>query len=420
MKTMLAPLTPPRKPIRVLYVHHVSGAGGSARSLQLLIQHLPQGSVEPIVVVPPGVAAAGFREAGARVLTTRGVSAFVDHPGGEFRGLRLLALGREAWKLRHGRVLRSMIAETRPDVVHLNERGMFQAARASWQAGVPVVMHARSAADNTNRWFPIVERHFGAYVSEVIAIDESVRRSLTAYENSRVIYNPLPFPPPQSRSPRHSRQQIIVMYLCSLLRYKGIWDLLSAARILRHRRDIVFHIYGGNVRPAEFFRTPRGRLCSTFGLVRDMEKATRRWVVREGLHETVRFFGKVTLSAALFQEADILAFPSHANALSRSVFEAGICGIPSVVSLDDKVEDIVEDNVTGVITKPRDPASFAQAIQKLADDQQLRERLGQNAQRKYAAQFNPATIGSQVLSVYESVLNEPKARLKRLHQRRAA
>jgi glycosyltransferase involved in cell wall biosynthesis len=211
-----------------------------------------------------------------------------------------------------------------------------------------------------------------------------------------------------------------VTFLAGLQRYKGVWDLLAAAKILRDRKDIVFNVYGGNCRPREFYRSWFGRACGVLGLDSDMESRVRSWVGREGLSATVRVLGNVVPEPWLFHATEILVFPSHLFGVGRSVFEAGVYGIPSIVTMREKVEDIVQDNVTGLFAKPQHPLALAQAIQRLADDDQLRERLGQNARRKYSEQFNPARIGAQMLALYKSVLREHRGQPIKPLQRRAA
>src|SRR5687768_17970326 len=120
--------------------------------------------------------------------------------------------------------------------------------------------------------------------------------------------------------------------------------------------------------------------------------------------------GHVKQTEMLLKNSDMLVFPSHSNGLGRGVYEAGGYGVPAIVSLNDKIEDIVEDGVTGIITQPRDPAALADAIAKLADDPELRMRLGRNAQRKYLVQFDPQRIGRQMLEVYQSLVSESAAK----------
>jgi len=135
------------RPLRVLYVMHTAAPDGSSASLQHLIANLPKEAVEPFVVTPEGPMAETLRRSGVEVLPIGGVSMLHSITGMPLRGRRLVELGRTIATLRHGRTLRAAIELVRPDIVHLNERGMLQAAVIARRAGVPVVMHARSVAD---------------------------------------------------------------------------------------------------------------------------------------------------------------------------------------------------------------------------------------------------------------------------------
>jgi glycosyltransferase involved in cell wall biosynthesis len=248
------------------------------------------------------------------------------------------------------------------------------------------------------------------YVDRVIAIDESVRRSLGGLPNVDVIYNPYPAPDPAGREADErgltgATATVRVTYLTGLLAFKGIWDLLEAARLLRDRHDIEFLVAGENSRPDSFHRSLGGRLAHLFGFAPDVEGAVRAWVERHRLGTTVRLLGQVDRVEAVLRQSDILAFPSHLNGPGRAVFEAGVHGIPAIVALKDRVEDVVEDGVTGLIVPPRDPRRLADAILRLADDPALRRRLGSAARSRYAAQFEPAAAAARILEVYRELIS---------------
>jgi glycosyltransferase involved in cell wall biosynthesis len=138
-----------------------------------------------------------------------------------------------------------------------------------------------------------------------------------------------------------------------------------------------------------------------------VEAELERWIFREGMSGTVRLLGHVEDTRSLFDRADILVFPSHLNGPGRSVFEAGAHGIPSIVTMVDRIEDIVEDGVTGLITRERDPRALADAILRLTDGRALHERLGENARRKYVEQFDGTRIGLRMLEIYRSCRKAP-------------
>ncbi|MGH9370275.1 MAG: glycosyltransferase [Vicinamibacterales bacterium] len=396
-------------PLRVLYVTHTAARGGCAGSLRFLIENLPDGAVDATIISPEGPALDAFRAAGVRVVVIPGVSMLQSIYGAPLRGWRTLELLRTIWFMRHGGRIRQAIREVKPDLVHLNERGMLQAARIAHGEGVPVVVHARSVMDPGTRWVKTLDdAALNRYASMVVPIDESVSWSIRDVRRRSVIYNPLnlgrdhAMPALTNRVPAVDAR-VRVTYLSGLLRYKGIWDLLEAARRLRHRDDVLFQVAGENSRPAEFFRSPVGRVAQMTGLARDVERDIRRWLAREGL-SNVRLLGHVDGTAQLLAATDVLVFPSHLNGPGRSIFEAGIYGIPSVVALTDRIEDVVQDGVTGLVVPGRNPVALADAIERLASDEDLRRRLGEQAHRKYAEQFDPQRIGAQMLDLYRGVL----------------
>lgn len=331
--------------------------------------------------------------------------------GVPLRGVRMLELARTVWHMRHGRAIRQAIREIDPDIVHLNERGMLQVAWIASRARVPIVMHARSVADRRTKWIKrLTDALTERYVTRIVAIDESVSWSIRELPNRQVIYNPLPFDPgAAARSfanrpvPARAPHEVRVTFLSGLLVHKGIWDLLESARLLKARRDIVFQIAGTNARPPAFYRTLAGRAAQALGVVTDLETPIRSWIAREGLDSTVRMLGHVEDVSALLSATDVLVFPSHLNGCGRSVFEAGAVGIPSIVTLADTFGDVVEHGVTGLITPERDAAALAACIQQLADDPDLRVRLGSNAQQKCSVQFDPRRVATQVLDLYRDL-----------------
>jgi glycosyltransferase involved in cell wall biosynthesis len=92
------------------------------------------------------------------------------------------------------------------------------------------------------------------------------------------------------------------------------------------------------------------------------------------------------------------------NGTRRSIFEAGVHGIPAVVALRDRIEDIVADERTGLIVPERDPGALAAAFRRLADEPELLERLGRGARERYREQFDGPRVAGQFLDAYRAVI----------------
>lgn len=400
------------RPIRVLFVMHTAANGGAATSLISLIEALPVGTIQPRVVCADGPMVAEFRRSGIEVETIPGVSLFHSTTAAPLRGVRLLLLLRVIWRLRGDTHVRRAIRRFKPDIVHLNESGMVHVAQIANDEQVAVVMHARCVLDGTtprmNRlWSRLVAR----YVDCVVAIDDSVRRSLGERVPSRVIYNPLRSKyvdaarTPLAHQTRTAEPGLRVAYLTGLIPFKGIWDLTRAAQLLADRSDIQFFVAGANSRSREFHKSLLGRITRALGLVSDVESQLEALRMNQEFAARFHMLGHVNNTFALLQDSDVLVFPSRLNGVGRSVFEAGVLGVPSIVCLRDRVEDIVEHGVTGLIVPEGDGVALAKAIRMLADDPDLRTRLGEAARKKYSEQFDPANLGLRLLGLYRELVH---------------
>jgi glycosyltransferase involved in cell wall biosynthesis len=390
---------------------HTAAPDGSSASLQHLIAGLPPEDVEPFVVSREGPVADALRRSGVPVLRIGGVAMLHSIRGMPLRGRRSIELGRTLLNLRHGRALGAVIDRVRPDIVHLNERGMLQAAVIARRSGAAVVMHARSVADPSPTWVTRLSRRIvRANVDRVIAIDGSVQRSIRTIADAEVVHNPVVGSGVVGSglhadlAPRGIDGRVRVVYLASLAPAKGIWDFVAAAERLRDHPGIRFTIAGTNGRSAAFHTSLAGRLAQVSGLIPDVETALRRHVAQAGLGDTIELVGHVADPAALLRASDVLVFPSHHDGPGRSVLEAAVEGLPAVVALEHRVEDVVVDGVTGVIVAPRDSAALAGAIARLAGDPALRTALGDAARLAATRDSDPALVAARVVAIYRDVL----------------
>lgn len=124
----------------------------------------------------------------------------------------------------------------------------------------------------------------------------------------------------------------------------------------------------------------------------DLEDAIRR----HGLTGQVRLLGARTSDQTLEQIAHAHCFvlPCQAgpngetDGIPVALMEAMASGVPVVSSPVAGVPELVEDGVTGLMVPSRDPFALADAVERLAADAALRERLGQAGRRQVAENFN--------------------------------
>lgn len=99
-----------------------------------------------------------------------------------------------------------------------------------------------------------------------------------------------------------------------------------------------------------------------------------------GLSDRVHHRGSPDLAGklAMLREIDILSVPTqHEEPKGLSILEALAAGVPVVLPAKGAFPEIVEPSGGGLLVPPDDPAALAEALDRLAQDAELRARLGQ-------------------------------------------
>jgi glycosyltransferase involved in cell wall biosynthesis len=105
----------------------------------------------------------------------------------------------------------------------------------------------------------------------------------------------------------------------------------------------------------------------------------------------------------VYAEHDIFVFPSLFESMSLVVPEAMASGMPVVTTRACGMQDIIEDQVHGLLVPPRDAQLLAEKIETLRQDAALRQRLGTAAQERARA-ITWDKIAYETIDLYKKVL----------------
>ncbi|MFH1112367.1 MAG: glycosyltransferase [Pseudomonadota bacterium] len=135
----------------------------------------------------------------------------------------------------------------------------------------------------------------------------------------------------------------------------------------------------------------------------DMERDVRRAIEQHGLTDCVKLCGPLPRGEALKEIADsaVVVFPSRWEGLPLAPLELMYMGIPLVAADVSGIPEIIENEVSGVLIKERDPRRYVPAIRKLAEDSGYRERLVNNARRTVAGKFIQQRTTEHYLRLYD-------------------
>jgi glycosyltransferase involved in cell wall biosynthesis len=157
------------------------------------------------------------------------------------------------------------------------------------------------------------------------------------------------------------RTPLRLLYVGTWLDRKGVYYLADAFRLVLNQRPDAELTVAGCLCPEE---TVKALFVPE---IRDRVKV-RPYVKRESMPE-------------LYGEHDIFVFPSLMEGMPLSLLEAMATAMPVVSTETCGMADVVEDDFNGLLVPPADAERLAAAVEQLCDSVELRERLGQEAQR---------------------------------------
>jgi glycosyltransferase involved in cell wall biosynthesis len=184
---------------------------------------------------------------------------------------------------------------------------------------------------------------------------------------------------------------LTVAYVGRLLEDKGLRALLDAHALLAKRGRPLRLLLAGEPDPANPASISPAAL--------------REWRTRPD----VEFLGHVADIRTVWAAAHIAVLPSRREGLPLSLLEAAACGRPLVATDVPGCREIARADVDAILVPVDDAAALAAAIQRLADDPQLRARYGAAARRLAESEFSSDRIGREIVALYRRMLDERHA-----------
>ncbi len=393
---------------RVLFVENSIGFGGSVVALGRLLRRIDPRRFVPFVVVSHESQRQHLRSAGvdcdvdvlcmSPALVQRCARSRVERP---FRAAAA-SLDRVRRVIPYGRALAATARRHRVDLVHLNNSivanlGGLLAARL---VGVPAVLKQHGY-----EWHSRDIRLLARAVSYFLPDSDDVARDLCRLgvppARLRVTYCPIELSDHDRTPAAGIRAELGIPETAPtfgiagcLQEWKGQHVFLdAAARVLA--------------------RLPHARALVIGGVPEDAdgtyEARLRCQASERGIADRVIFTGHRDDMPRIYPALDVCVHASIVpEPFGMVVGEAMASRRAVVASRAGGPVEIVEDGVSGVLTRPGDPDEMAAAVLRLLTDRDAARRMGEAGRRRVEALFGAQRHAEVTQEVYEQVLSESR------------
>lgn len=363
--------------------------GGAQENTLLTCRGLRQRGHEVTLVTGPAIGPEGELLSAAR--------------SGGYRVIVLDAMRREVHPLRDWRTYRELarlLRELRPEVMHSHSsKAGILARRAARRVGGMKIVHTIHGLPfhpyqnpATRRLYTTLERRAARGTDAIVSVADAMTRQALAAGVGQpgqytTIYSGMEIEPYLDRPSAADEFRrglglpagaVLVTQVSRLAELKGHEFILAAARRVRDANVHFCFVGEGRLRPR-----------------------IEREIARMGLTRRFHLTGLLPPARipAAMHATDLLVHCSLREGLARALPQAMLAGRP-VISYDVDGAAEVVNAATGILLPPREVAALADAIDRLAGDGPLRDRLGQAGKELARRRFDWRVMVEQIESLY--------------------
>lgn len=380
---------------KILYIHHTGVLCGAPRSVALLISKLDKTKYIPVVLMlEDGPARKLFMDAGAEVIVDSRLGAF---HGTKVSGMSFRLFIRNLLYMPSTNYFgKKIIREINPDLIHLTSTCLFQHAKIAKKINknLPIITHVRE---------PLLDSIFGKvlrvmnykYVDAYIAIEEyDLSKMKTKNKIARIVYNFVDFNSYNTNIKSSilrdelniSNDNKIFLYLARISKSNGTLEMVRTLNKVSLDKKYHFVIVGATANKENSYENQVAIEC-----------------MRNRNIHLLKFRNDIP---EVIASSDVMIVPFIEPHFSRTVIEAAAMGIPSIVSNVKGLDELVIDGKTGFIYNHIDENDLINKINKIGNDDSLRQKLGMNAEKRAKKLFDAETNANKTFEVYEELFGK--------------
>jgi|LDZU01.1.fsa_nt_gi glycosyltransferase involved in cell wall biosynthesis len=173
-----------------------------------------------------------------------------------------------------------------------------------------------------------------------------------------------------------------VIFPARLLKDKGIYEFVEAARITKQQHPEVVFVLVGSI--------DEGNPSSV------TSEEIKAWQ-KEGI---IEWWGWQKDMVKIYHRAFLVCLPSYREGLATSLLEAAACGVPIIATDVPGCREVVRHNETGFLVPARDAKALAGSIIYLLDHQDLLVGMGLKGRELIINKYPQERINAETYKLY--------------------
>ncbi len=189
--------------------------------------------------------------------------------------------------------------------------------------------------------------------------------------------------------PAFKKEKIVVLLATRMLWDKGVKEFIEAAKLLKES-------YQGKV----FFK-----LCGRID-EGNLEAVPEQYLRDNKVDNYLEWFGHKDDIAEEYRKSDIVVLPSYREGMPTVLIEASAIGRPLITTISIGCRECVEEGKNGYKVPMKSIALLAEAIEKLINSPEDRERMGRYSRSKAENEFDQIEVINKHLAICEELIGK--------------
>lgn len=182
-------------------------------------------------------------------------------------------------------------------------------------------------------------------------------------------------------------EEPIILFTSRLLKEKGIYDFIEAAKVLKSKGVKARFVVAGDVYPD------------------NARSLTREEMIFAEDAGVIEWLGQVEDMPNLLKRAMMVVLPSYyGEGVPKVLLETAAIGRPIITCDTPGCREAVEHEVNGELIQPQSPRELVEVIERLINEPETRQAYGAAGRKRMEEDFHVESVVSRTMAVYDGLL----------------